>query len=102
LENRDCISILQSLLVVTRLAVLADIHGNLPALEAVLADLTQFRPEEASSSREAGVAESPVPSPCCSVPSPDVPISPQLRHRVLLSDVASGSLHHQLELVRPK
>jgi putative phosphoesterase len=27
---------------VTRLAVLADIHGNLPALEAVLADLAQF------------------------------------------------------------
>src|SRR5688572_20119531 len=26
----------------TRLAVLADIHGNLPALEAVLADLAQF------------------------------------------------------------
>jgi predicted phosphodiesterase len=27
---------------VTKLAVLADIHGNLPALEAVLADLAQF------------------------------------------------------------
>ena len=27
---------------VTRVAVLADIHGNLPALEAVLADLAQF------------------------------------------------------------
>jgi predicted phosphodiesterase len=26
----------------TRLAILADIHGNLPALEAVLADLAQF------------------------------------------------------------
>ena len=37
---------LQSLLVVTRLAVLADIHGNLPALEAVLADLTQFRVDQ--------------------------------------------------------
>jgi len=27
----------------TRLAILSDIHGNLPALEAVLQDLTQFR-----------------------------------------------------------
>ena len=27
----------------TRLAVLADLHGNLPALEAVLQDLSQFR-----------------------------------------------------------
>ncbi|MEP7290108.1 MAG: metallophosphoesterase family protein [Chloroflexota bacterium] len=27
----------------TRLAVLADIHGNLPALEAVLADMAQFK-----------------------------------------------------------
>ena len=26
----------------TRLAVLADIHGNLPALEAVIADMAQF------------------------------------------------------------
>ncbi|MBF8285120.1 MAG: hypothetical protein HW378_4035, partial [Anaerolineales bacterium] len=27
----------------TRLAILADIHGNLPALEAVLQDLSQFK-----------------------------------------------------------
>jgi predicted phosphodiesterase len=30
----------------TRLAVLADIHGNLPALEAVLADLAQFEVDQ--------------------------------------------------------
>jgi predicted phosphodiesterase len=30
----------------TRLAVLADIHGNLPALEAVLADLAQFQADQ--------------------------------------------------------
>lgn len=29
----------------TRLAVLADIHGNLPALEAVMADMAAFRPD---------------------------------------------------------
>ena len=29
-----------------RLAVLADIHGNLPALEAVLADIQQQRVDE--------------------------------------------------------
>ena len=29
-----------------RFAVLADIHGNLPALEAVLADLAQFEVEQ--------------------------------------------------------
>ncbi|MBX3082773.1 MAG: metallophosphoesterase family protein [Anaerolineae bacterium] len=30
----------------TRLAILADIHGNLPALEAVLADLAQFKVDQ--------------------------------------------------------
>ena len=29
----------------TRLAVLSDIHGNLPALEAVIADMTQYSPD---------------------------------------------------------
>jgi predicted phosphodiesterase len=29
-----------------RIAVLADIHGNLPALEAVIADMQQFEPEQ--------------------------------------------------------
>ena len=29
----------------TRLAVLSDIHGNLPALEAVMADMVAFRPD---------------------------------------------------------
>ena len=29
----------------TRLAILADVHGNLPALEAVLADLATFAAE---------------------------------------------------------
>src|SRR5262249_15332837 len=30
---------------VTRLAILTDIHGNLPALEAVINDMKQFRPD---------------------------------------------------------
>lgn len=30
----------------TRLAILADIHGNMPALEAVIADLEQFQPDQ--------------------------------------------------------
>lgn len=29
----------------TRLAILSDMHGNLPALEAVLRDLSQFKVE---------------------------------------------------------
>ena len=30
----------------TQLAILSDIHGNLPALEAVLADLAQFKVDQ--------------------------------------------------------
>jgi predicted phosphodiesterase len=29
----------------TRLAILSDIHGNLPALQAVMHDLTQHKPD---------------------------------------------------------
>ena len=29
----------------TRLAILSDVHGNLPALEAVIDDMAQFQPD---------------------------------------------------------
>jgi len=35
----------------TKLAILSDIHGNLPALEAVLQDLSQFKMDHAAPMR---------------------------------------------------